>query len=362
MSTTTKRGALAIMGETTPTDYWNDSCSVQELEYGLASGAVGATTNPVIVLGVLKKEMHLWKERIRDIIRENPEGSEDQIAWQLIEEMAIKGAQMLMPVFEREQGRKGRLSIQTDPKLYRNWKAILGQTLHFQTLAPNIQVKIPVTAAGVRAIEEATYNGVSINATVCFTVPQSLAVAEAVERGLARRKSEGLETAVIAPVCTIMVGRVDDWLKVVADKQDIITNPDYLEWAGVAVMKHAYELFRKKGYSTRLLAAAYRNHYHWSEFIGADMVLTIPYTWAKRFNESDVKVESRINNPVNPELIAELSRKFPDFVRAYDERGMSVDEFDGYGATVRTLRSFIGGYQELVALIRDFMIPNPDLK
>ena len=32
------------------TDYWNDSCSIQELTYAIANGAVGATSNPTIVL------------------------------------------------------------------------------------------------------------------------------------------------------------------------------------------------------------------------------------------------------------------------------------------------------------------------
>ncbi len=49
---------------TTRTDYWNDSCSVEELTYAIERGAVGATTNPNIVLNVLNKEMHLWRERI----------------------------------------------------------------------------------------------------------------------------------------------------------------------------------------------------------------------------------------------------------------------------------------------------------
>ena len=40
---------------------------------------------------------------------------------------------------------------------------------------------------------------------------------------------------------------------------------------------------------------------------------------------------------------------------------MTVEEFDSYGATVRTLRSFIGSYQELVATVRDFMLPDPDV-
>jgi hypothetical protein len=32
-----------------------------------------------------------------------------------------------------------------------------------------------------------------------------------------------------------MVGRLDDWLKAVADKESITTDPGYFEWAGVAV-------------------------------------------------------------------------------------------------------------------------------
>ena len=60
-------------------------------------------------------------------------------------------------------------------------------------------------------------------------------------------------------------------------------------------------------------------------------------------------------------IVAELYERFPDFRRAYDPDGMSVDEFDSFGATVRTLRSFIASYQDLVATVRDFMLPDPDV-
>ena len=175
---------------TTRTDYWNDSCSVEELTYAIERGAVGATTNPNIVLNVLNKEMHLWRERIYQIIAENPTWSESEVAWKLIEEMAAHGAGMLQPAWERHEGRKGRLSIQTNPMFYRNWEAIVDQARYFDTLAPNMQVKMPVTKAGVRAVEESTYHGVNVNATVSFTVPQAVAVAEAVERGLNVRTPE----------------------------------------------------------------------------------------------------------------------------------------------------------------------------
>ena len=354
------KSPLHQMTQTTPTSLWNDSASLQELTYSIEHGAVGATCNPVIVHGVLKKELPAWKERIRALIHELPTATEDEIAWQLVREISINGAALLKPVFDREGGRNGRLSIQTDPRLYRNTEAIVRQAGEFSRLAPNMIVKIPVTHAGIPAIEQATYDGISIIATVCFTLPQCMAVAEAVERGLQRREREGKEISSMGPVCTIMVGRLDDWLKVVAEKEAITIDPGYLEWAGVAVFKKTYRLFRQRGYRIRLLSAAFRNHMHWSEFIGGDVVISPPYAWQLRFNASDVEVRSRIDDPVTPEIEKVLSRKFLDFRKASSENGIAVEDFDTFGATRRTLRQFIAACGDLNALVRDFMLPNPD--
>lgn len=196
----------------------------------------------------------------------------------------------------------------------------------------------------------------SINATVSFTLPQALAVAEAVERGLKRRAAAGLDSSLMHPVCTIMVGRVDDWLRAVVDRDGIIVDPECLDWAGVAVMKNAYKIYKKKGYRTQLLAAAYRNHHHWSEFIGGDVSLTIPHGWIKKFNASDITVENRIDKPVDPQIIAQLSSHIPDFNKAYQPEGMTPEQFETYGATCRTLLQFLGGYDELIAIIRKLMI------
>ena len=354
------KSPLHEMTQTTQTCLWNDSASIQELTYSIEHGAVGATCNPVIVVGVLKKEMSSWKDRIRSLIDEMPVATEDQIGWQLVREISVKGARLLEPIFDAHGGRNGRLSVQTDPRLYRNTQAILAQAEEFARLAPNIIVKIPVTRAGIPAIEEATYRGISINATVSFTLPQSLAVAEAVERGLKRRESEGKDIATMGPVCTIMVGRLDDSLKVVAEKENITIDPGYLEWAGVAVFKKAYQIFRERGYRIRLLSAAFRNHMHWSEFIGGDVVISPPYAWQLRYNASDIEVRPRIDNPVEPRIVEELSKKFVDFRRAYIPDGLSIEEFDSFSATRRTLRQFIAGCYELNGIVRDFMLPNPD--
>jgi transaldolase len=161
-------------------------------------------------------------------------------------------------------------------------------------------------------------------------------------------------------VCTIMVGRLDDWLKVVAERENISVDPGYFEWAGVAVLKKTYEIFRERGYRLRLLSAAFRNHMHWSEFIGGDVVISPPHAWQVRFNASGIEVKPRMDNPVDPKIVDELYKRFPDFRRAYTEGGLTSEEFDSFGATRRTLRQFIAACADLNAIVRDVMIPNPD--
>jgi transaldolase len=349
MATTDLRSPLHETVTTTATDFWNDSCSLEELEYAIEHGAVGATSNPTIVGEVLQKEWSLWSDRIGELVAETPTSTEDDVAWRLLEEMAVKASELLLPVH-------GRLSIQTNPKLYRDADRLVEQGLQFASLAPNMQVKVPATRAGLAAIEELTARGVNVNATVCFTVPQSLAVAEAVERGLERRGSADD----LAPVCTIMVGRLDDWLELAAAKAGTLLAPGVVNWSGIACVKRAYPLYQERGYRTRLLAAAYRSHLHWSQLIGGDVVLTIPHKWQVLFNASDIDVVPRFDDPVPQDALDELLAKVPDFRRAYEPDGMTVDEFDSFGATVRTLRGFIASYQELVATVRDVMLPNPD--
>ena len=146
MATETERQSpLRETVATTPTDVWNDSCSIEELTYAIEHGAVGATSNPTIVGEVLGKEMDAWRGRIVELAETNPAWTEDDVTWRLIEEMAVNASKLLLPVFEREGGRKGRLSIQTNPKFYRDPARITEQGIRFGGLAPNMQVKIPAT-------------------------------------------------------------------------------------------------------------------------------------------------------------------------------------------------------------------------
>lgn len=355
------KSTLHEMTQTTPTVLWNDSATLSELQYTIAHGGVGATCNPVIVLEALRSEAEIWNPKIKELAAKHPEATEDEIGWLLIEEVSATRAKLLEDIFHEHKGRNGRLSIQTDPHLYRDPQRLVEQAMRFSGLAPNMIVKIPVTTAGIPAIEEATYRGVSINATACFTLPQCVAVAEAVERGLTRREREGKSISQMGAVCTIMVGRLDDWLKVIVERQSItLGEPGYLEWAGVAVFKKTYKLFKERGYRLRLLSAAFRNHMHWSELIGGDVVISPPHRWQVRFNASNVKCENRIDIPIDRKIVSDLERHLADFVRAYEEGGLTVEEFDTFGATMRTLRGFLEATHELANIVRNITLPNPD--
>jgi transaldolase len=350
---------LARMTTSTPTSLWNDSADPSELSASLEFGAVGATCNPVIALAAIKADFPRWRSRIEALAESLPTASEDEIGWKVVEEVSIEAAALLEPTFRKHRGRNGRLSIQTDPRNHRNVAGLVEQAVAFDQLAPNMIVKIPATEAGIAAIEEVTYRGISINATVSFTVAQCLAVGEAVEAGLRRREAEGLPVDEMGPVCTLMVGRLDDWIKVAADQAGVLLDPGVHEWAGVAAFKNAYSIFEQRGYRTRMLSAAFRNHLHWSQLVGGDVVISPPFSWQVKINNSGLDAAPHLDDPVAPEILDSLTSTVREFRKAYDPDGLTPAEFDSYGATRRTLRQFLAANNELEALVRDVLVPAP---
>jgi transaldolase len=343
----------------TPTEVWNDSCGLADLAYALEHGATGATSNPPIVLGVVRGEAQVWRPRARELAEANSAWGERELAWALGEEVVARGARILEPVHESSGGARGRISAQVSPTLARNADAMVDQAVRLASLALNIQVKLPATAAGIEAIEEAVARGVEVNATLNFTVAGAIAVAEAVERGLARRTAAGA-TGELHSVCTLMVGRTDDWVKAACDRDGILLTPGRAEWAGVAVFKRAYGIYRERGYRTRLLAGAFRHHLPWTQLLGGDIVITIPPAWQRWLNASGLPVEPRIDEPVDPLIIEELLERAPEFRPAYEPDGLALADLERYGASRRTLRQFLGAFADLHAEVREVLVPNPD--
>jgi transaldolase len=337
-------------------EFWNDSCSLQELRDAVDHGATGATSNPVIVLSAFKADQKAWTPVLDGLIRAHRDRTEDEIAWLLIEEMGRQAAAVLDPVYLSTQARQGFLSMQVSPKFYNNTQRMVEHGKALAALAQNIAIKVPSTAAGIAAAEELVAAGINVNATVSFTVSQAVAVAEAFERGLDRAQKSGADMKRLHPYATLMVGRLDDLLQRVMEKDQIAIDPSYVGWAGIAVFKRAREIFKRREFRTSLLAAAYRHSRHWSELIGPGVILTMPYTWWKQFEASDIQVQETLDEPVRPEIVIDLQMKFPEFRLAYDEEALAPEAFASYGASVHTLNQFLGGFQDLLSLVRERML------
>ena len=323
-------GPLLDAARHTPTALWNDSSDPSELAQSISFGGVGATCNPTIAYTCINQRRDVWLPRIAELAKEMPNATESEIGWQVVRELSLEAAKLLEPIFEAENGRNGRLSMQTDPRLARSAKALADQAEEFHNLAKNIIVKIPATSLSI----------------------------EAIEHGLKRREAEGKDTSQMGPVVTLMVGRLDDWIKEVAARDKMFLDPGHLEWCGVAAFKRAYQEFQKRGLRARMLSAAFRNVMHWSEFVGGDVVVSPPFKWAKLINDSDYKVEERMDIPVREDIMKTLL-SIPEFVRAYEPDGMTPEEFDTFGGTVRTLRGFLQADADLDALVRDVIMPAP---
>lgn len=337
-------------------DWWNDSGIPSELGEAVALGAVGGTSNPVIVSQAAKANPQLCLPILEQLMAEYPNATEDVLAWKLIHELGRASARQLLPVFEATKGVKGFLSMQVNPKFYPNRDLMVSQAIELAALAPNIAIKAPANDVGIAAMEEMTARGIRVNATVSFSVAQALAVSAALERGLRRAKAAGINADAIRPYITLMIGRVDDQLKRVAETGKIAVSDGAIDWAGIAVFKHAHRLFKSSGRPGTLLAAAYRHEGHWSQIIGREVLQTVPYTWWTKFNTGATELRLTIDEPVDDAILAELRAKFPDFIKAHDADGMTPAEFVRYGATVHTLQQFLGGYADLVAFVRSAMV------
>ena len=364
MITTMVDSPLLRMTQETPTQYWNDSCAVDELAYAVERGATGATSNPSIVLEVMKKERDHWVPRVHELAAANPTWSEVELTWAIVEEMAVRGAAVLAPVFERTGGRAGRLSLQTNPANHRDPARMVEQSLRFHGLAPNMQVKFPATAAGIVAIEEATAHGVNINATVSFTVPQALAAAEAVERGLARREAAGEDTSAMSPIVTIMIGRLDDWMKVLVERDDLAVHPDAPNWAGDRRLQAGLRDLPR----ARLPVADARR--------GVPPPPPLDRVRRRRRQHDDPlplagPLQQERHRPGAADgrprrrsaLIGRARRRgSPTSAGRTSPTGWRPAEFEAFGASARTLRTFITSYHDLQAAIRDLVLPNPDVR
>lgn len=340
------------------TDIWMDSFDINHHQYAVQHGCKGITTSPTWVGHMLVDEIEQQKDAICRIIEENPTWDEREVAWNWTLQMGRERSVCMLPMWKKGQPYDGRFSIQLSVYDYRNSEKMLQMAREVHACGPNMQVKVPCTRAGIAVMEEATYEGISVMATLVYSLDQAVAAAEAIQHGIERRTKEGKSNAELNPVCAVLLGMQEDWLKAYADANNIVLDPESFFYAGEAVCKKIYSVFQDRKYKTRVLVAYYRHHRHWSAFMGGDIIMTIPYKWQKRFENCNIPLENNMDKPV-PEYYMNQLKSLQPFQTAVTLGALDVNAFDRFPPVILTLRYFIELYEKGVMLIRDLMLPKP---
>jgi len=325
---------LQWLVQQTRTTWWHDSGDPEELDHALVHGASGVTTNPLLSYRAWAAKPAYFRALLGDL----PAGvSAEEKADLLMRVVVQDAARKVEPAFRRSAGAQGYACAQVNPARAGDREAMLQMAHLHNTWAPNIAVKLPVTAAGLDVLEECVAEGITVTATVSFTVPQVLAIAERHRRGAERARKAGTRPGFCFAV--IMIGRLDDYLAEVARDNRALVSQGDIQQAGLAVTKRAYAIYQERGYEAVLLVAALRGNYHMTELAGADLIMSIHPRNQAQLLQPGVPREERIDRPVAPDVIDRLA-KVPEFVRAYEPDGMKPEEFVSYGVTQRTLSQF----------------------
>jgi transaldolase len=196
----------------------------------------GLTSNPSIFEAAIHGA-DFYDEAIRSRTAAGVKG--EQLFLELALEDLQNAADLFLPMHQSSQGMDGWVSMEVSPLLVHDAEGTLreARALHERLQRPNAFIKIPGTAEGVKAIEEAIFAGIPVNVTLLFSREQYLAAEEAYLRGVQRRVDAGLDPKV-ASVASLFVSR---WDTAVKDK----VPAELKNKLGIAVARHTYAAYRE---------------------------------------------------------------------------------------------------------------------
>jgi transaldolase len=200
-------------------------------------GITGLTSNPTIF-----DQAFLTTDAYDDAIAgaaSRGRAEEDTFFDIAIEDLRA-AADHFRPIFDRTRGVDGWVSLEVSPRIAYDPKSTIAAAvdLHANADRPNLFIKIPATAEGLPAIEEAIFAGVPVNVTLLFSREQYLAAAEAYMRGIERRIDAGLDPFV-GSVASVFVSRWDT-------AHESTERPDELHnMLGIAMAKRTYRAYRE---------------------------------------------------------------------------------------------------------------------
>ena len=303
------------------------------MDEAIENGATGVTTNPILI----KKSLYAYPEFWRPYLDSAVGLKGDEKIEEILRCITIEIAKKFLPIYEATEGVQGYVCAQVNPKKQGDTAAMIEMGRRLASWAPNIAVKVPATAAGLRAIEALAAEGITTVGTVSFTTPQAVAIAAAQQRGLDKCRAAGKKPGKAFSV--IMVGRLDDYLRDIAqDMQADVPESDIIQ-AGTAAIKKAHAICKELGYESKLMPAGMRGGYHAVALAGSDMSFSLSAGILTALGKETEFVE-HFEEPVAESTIENLST-IPEFVKAYHVENLPEAEFIRYGASQRTLSQFV---------------------
>lgn len=318
---------------TTQSCWWNDSADWESHPIAIENGCTGVTTNPLLVKRSLYCNPDFWRPYLSSAKHLTGDAKVEEI----IRCITIQIAKLYEGIFHETEHVQGYVCAQVDPKAQGDAKAMVQMGRRLAAWAPNIAVKLPATAAGLRAIEQLASEGITTVGTVSFTVAQAVAIGEAQQKGMAKCRKEGKTPGKAFSV--IMVGRLDDYLRDVIHDLEVAVPEEAIKQAGTACIKKAYAIFRKRGYEAKLMPAGMRGGYHATALAGADMSMSLSAGIHTALAKETEYIE-HIDESIAQDII-DLLCTVQEFRKAYGLDYLSQSEFITYGVSQRTLSQFV---------------------
>ncbi len=274
--------------------------TLQEL---IDKGIVGLTSNPTIFQKAIGGSAD-YDDELRQLVRDSKSVSE--IYDGLVLDDIRSAATILRQVYDSSNGHDGFVSIEVAPNLAYDTEGTLTEARRLFSYLdiPNIMVKIPGTAEGIPAFQQAIADGINVNVTLVFSLQSYREVAEAYIKGLEQRAASGQPVDHLASVASFFVSRVDTMVDKLLDaaiaaagSEERKTELKALQGkAAIANAKMAYAAYQEifSGPRWEALAAkgakpqrclwastsaknpAYRDVIYVEELIGPDTVDTMP--------------------------------------------------------------------------------------
>jgi transaldolase len=330
-----------------------------------ASGLVrGVTTNPPLSLQAIEGHPDIWVPWVDQLIRDNPYADVGVLFWKTYLEVVRRGSEMVKPIWEASNHQRGYLSGQVDPRNCLNEELMFKQALELAAQNPNVMIKCPGTAEGIRLLRRLTAMGIATNCTLCFILPQFCTTMDAVNSGLAEAKANNVSMYRWRSVITHMSARYEEReaFNESAAKAGVSLTLEDKRWASIAIFRKAYKVAKRRGYPGKMLFCSMRRGpfvdgiehiWHLEKLTGGNMVFTCPPGFLSDMWELDTNLEFKptIEDEVSPKVLEKLMR-VSYFTEAYQEE-MDPARYATLAPTVFTTQQFSEATEKMVKFVRE---------